>query len=336
MHSVPTRTVTLRALSALLAALVALAATAPATAATETQDNAQLQRQLDDARGRLDDAARDVADLSRQLYGDDMEGMPLPLPGGPPRGAMLGINVGGGPDLAEGVQVMGVSPSGPAATAGLKTGDVIVAIDGKALRKAGDRVASRQLVEQMRSTQPGQKVKVDYLRDGKKLSTTVTTAAAEPPMIRMLREHVPMLEGMSMPPDFAEMLHPGGRGIRALELVPITPKLGQYFGTDQGLLVVKAPPVQGAGLEEGDVVLTIGGRTPDSPRHAFRILGSYQPTEKVKVEVLRQRKRLTLDVEMPAVDPMGPGFRQAPAPRAPAPPLAPPPPAGAKAAGISS
>ena len=336
MPSVRTRTVALQALGALLASLIALAATTPATAATETQDKVQLQQQLDDARGRLDDAARDVADLSRKLYGDDMEGKPLPLPGGPPRGAMLGINVGGGPDLAEGVQVMGVSPSGPAATAGLKTGDVIVAIDGKALNKSGDRSASRQLIAQMRGTPPGQKVKVDYLRDGKKMATTVTTAAPEPPMIRMLREHVPMLEGMAIPPDFEEMLHPGGRGFRALELVPITPKLGQYFGTDKGLLVVKAPPAQGAGLEEGDVVLTIGGRTPDSPRHAFRILGSYQPEDKVKVEILRQRKRLALDIQMPDVGPMGPGFRQGPDPRAPVPPTAPAPPAQPKTGGISS
>ena len=240
----------------------------------------------------------------------------MPPPGGKPRGAMLGINIGGSPDLAEGVEVMGVSPSGPAAAAGLKTGDVIVAIDGKPLKKTGDRAAGRQLVEQMRGTQPGQKVKVDYLRDGKKLSTTVTTVAAEPPLARMLREHMPMLEGMQIPPEFQDMVHPGGRGFRALELVPITPRLGQYFGTDKGLLVVKAPPpCRAPGLEEGDVILSIGGRTPENPRHAFRILGSYQPGEKVKFEVLRQRKRLALDVQMPAADPMSPGFRPDPPPR---------------------
>jgi len=338
MQSVRIRTAAHRALGALLASAIALAATTQVAAAAETQDKAQLQQQLDAARGRLDDAAREVADLSRKLYGDDMEGMPMPPPGGPPRGAMLGINIGGGPDLAEGVEVMGVSPSGPAAAAGLRTGDVIVAIDGKPLKKSADRAASRQLVEQMRSTQPGQKVKVDYLRDGKKLSTTVTTVAAEPPMARMLREHMPMLEGMRIPPDFEDMLHPHGRGFRALELVPVTPKLGQYFGTDRGLLVVRAPPpAQGAaGLEEGDVILTIGGRTPENPRHAFRILESYQPGEKVRVEVLRQRKRLALDVQTPDADPMSPGLRPGPPPRAPNAPAPPAPPADTRSQGIAS
>ena len=337
MQSVRIRTRARRALGALLAATIALTVTSQVAVAAETQDKAQLQQQLDAARGRLDDAARDVADLSRQLYGDDMQGMPMPPPGGKARGAMLGINIGGSPDLAEGVEVMGVSPSGPAAAAGLKTGDVIVAIDGKPLMKTGDRAAGRQLIDQMRGLQPGQKVKVDYLRDGKKLSTTVTTVAAEPPLARMLREHMPMLEGMQIPPELQEMVHPGGRGFRALELVPITPTLGQYFGTDKGLLVVKAPLVQGPGLEEGDVILAIGGRTPENPRHAFRILGSYQPGEKVKFEVLRQRKRLALDVQMPAADPMSPAFRpDPPPPRAPNSPVPPAPPADAKGGGISS
>jgi predicted metalloprotease with PDZ domain len=338
MQSARTRTFAHRALGALLASTIALAAPPPVVAAAESQDKAQLQKQLDAARGRLDDAARDVADLSRQLYGDDLEGMPMPPPGGPPRGALLGINIGGGPDLAEGVEVMGVSPSGPAAAAGLKTGDVIVAVDGKSLRKSAGRPASRELVEQMRSTPPGQQVRVDYLRDGKKLSTTVTTVAAEPPMARMLREHMPMLEGLRIPPDLGDMLQAGGRGFRALELVPVTPKLGQYFGADKGLLVVRAPPAAPgvAGLEEGDVILAIGGRTPENPRHAFRILESYQPGEKVRIEVLRQRKRLALDVQMPDVDPMKPGFHQGPPPRAPSAPAPPAPSADAKGGGISS
>ena len=71
----------------------------------------------------------------------------------------------------------------------------------------------------------------------------------------------------------------------------MTPKLGQYFGTDKGLLVVRAPATPGMRLDEGDVILSIDGRTPENPRHAFRILGSYEPDEKVKVDVLRQRKR---------------------------------------------
>jgi S1-C subfamily serine protease len=300
--------------------------------AAEPADRAQLEKQLQDARSRLDDAARDVADLTQKLYGDDAAKDITRNPhGGPPRGAMLGINIGGEQDRAEGVEVMSVSPSGPAEAAGLRKGDVIVAIDGKPLRKTADRSPSQQLVGHMRSVQPGQPVKVEYLRDGKKLTATATTTAAEPPMVRILRERMPALEGMELPQDF-ELFLGHGRGFRSLELVPITPKLGQYFGADKGLLVVRAPAAQGAKLEEGDVILTIDGRTPENPRHAFRILGSYQPSETVKVEVLRQRKRMTLDVQVPAADAAGPALRPAPPPRLPPPS----PPAEPKPGAVSS
>jgi membrane-associated protease RseP (regulator of RpoE activity) len=302
---------------------------APVLAAEPTaQDRAQLEKQLEAARGRLDDAARDVAELTSKLYGEGrrVEVLKLRHPEAFGKGAMLGINIAGeasGQARDEGVEVLGVSPSGPADAAGLRKGDIITAIDGKALKKTDERSAGRQLVEHLRSVEPGKVVKVDYLRDGKKHSASVTTVAAEPPVMRMVREHLPML-GDFVPGHFDEFVG-RGRGFRALELVPITPKLGQYFGTDKGLLVVRAPNVEGSKLEEGDVILTIGGRTPENPRHAFRILGSYQPSEQVKIEVLRQRKRMTLDMQVP--QDTGPRFREAPRPAAPLSPVPPTPPA---------
>jgi S1-C subfamily serine protease len=242
---------------------------------------------------------------------------------------MLGINIGGEQNRTDGVEVKGVSPAGPAEAAGVRTGDVIVAVDGKPLRKTADRTAGRQLVEHLRGVQPGQVVKLEYLRDGKRATASVKTSAAEPPLTRIFREHLPMLEGMTLPPDFEQFLGGPARGFRALELVPVTPGLGQYFGTDKGLLVVRAPAEAGAKLEEGDVILTIGGRTPENPRHAFRILGSYQPGEVVKVEVLRQRKRSVVELTMPERPDDGP-MLHGPAPRPPAPP------SGAPGAGASA
>jgi len=328
----------LRLSPALWLALLALTGAAPAGRA-QAPDDAQLRQQLDDARQRLDDAARDVAELTGKLSG----GEPPPgAHGSAPRGSMLGVNIAGGAERAEGVEIMGVSPSGPAERAGLRKGDVLVAVDGKSLRRSGERTAGRQLVEQMRDVPPGQKIKVDYLRDGKPLTALLTTVPAEPGIVRVLRERRALPEGMPFPPVEIEeflTLH-DGRGFRALELVPMTAQLGRYFGTDKGLLVVKAPAGEGATLEEGDVILNIGGRTPESPKHAFRILRSYQPEEKVKVEVLRQRKRLTLDLQVPAGDPMSFEMeRRLPPPRTPraAPPPAPPAPAAtAPGAGVSS
>jgi hypothetical protein len=112
-----------------------------------------------------------------------------------------------------------------------------------------------------------------------------------------------MGEGVPMPlPGFEGAFGPE-RSFPSLEFVPMTPKLGAYFGTDKGLLVVRVPATNGLLLEEGDVLQTIDGRTPESPGHAFRILHSYQPGEKVKLGVLRQRKPLLLEATIPSPDP---------------------------------
>lgn len=98
-------------------------------------------------------------------------------------------------------------------------------------------------------------------------------------------------------PRFAFMRADGVFG--AAELVPLTPKLGQYFGIDKGLLVVRAPADARLKLEDGDVIVDIDGRVPSSPAHALRILGSYQAGEQLKLNVLRMKKRLSFDITIP-------------------------------------
>ncbi len=279
----------------------ALLAIAPnAGYATDATDRAELEKELAEARAELDEAAREVAEISRRLFGGESGDVMRFVHGGP-RGSMLGVNIGGGAPRDEGVEVAGVSPGGPAEQAGIRTGDVLVAVDGQVLKRSGERTANQQLVEFMRGVEPGRTVKVDYLRDGKTRTATVTGAPAEPPVVRMIRERLvgPMGEGMPMPmPGFDGAFGPE-RAFPSLELVPVTPKLGAYFGTDKGLLVVRAPTGPGLPLEEGDVLQTIDGRTPESPGHAFRILRSYQPGEKVKLGVLRQRRPVVLEATVP-------------------------------------
>lgn len=310
-------------IAAAMAGLALLSPHTGAAAEVNPPDRAALEKQLADARERLDDAARDVAELSGQLYGG-REGDVLRFAHAEARGAMLGVNIGTSQPREEGVEIMGVSPGGPAENAGLRTGDVIVSVNGRSLKKSADKSPGTQLVEFMRSVEPGQVVKLEYQRAGKRQTAEVITKRAEPPFARVLRERMllPLPEGIELP-DFEELLSPN-RSFRSLELVPITPKLGQYFGTDKGLLVVRAPAEPGFQLQEGDVLMSIDGRTPDNPGHAFRILRSYQPGEKVKLGVLRNHKRLELEIVTPAAGPMS---RHLEPPR----PMPPPPPRPAKA-----
>ncbi len=67
-----------------------------------------------------------------------------------------------------GIYVAEVSADGAAAAAGLKAGDVITAIDGKAIEKFG------QLQEILVNHRPGDKVTVTYLRDRKQHTAQLT------------------------------------------------------------------------------------------------------------------------------------------------------------------
>ncbi len=69
---------------------------------------------------------------------------------------------------ANGAVISEVQPDSPGAHAGLKVGDVITGLDGKKVSDAG------QLQAEVSSKQPGTKVTLDVLRDGKNVNVPVT------------------------------------------------------------------------------------------------------------------------------------------------------------------
>jgi hypothetical protein len=174
---------------------------------------------------------------------------------------------------------------------------VLTKINGQALSKSNGQSPKEKLLQQMGDVEPGQSVKVEYRRAGK-----VSTASVKAEPVHNVF-FGPGFEG-PMPPlpphapamrFFTHRVGPFGD----LELVPLTAKLGKYFGSDQGLLVVRVPQQSKLQVEEGDVILDIDGRKPSSPSHAMRILSSYQGGEKIKLGILRDHKRLTLDTTAP-------------------------------------
>ncbi|HET7600048.1 MAG TPA: PDZ domain-containing protein, partial [Gemmatimonadales bacterium] len=85
-----------------------------------------------------------------------------------------------------------------------------------------------------------------------------------------------------------------GGELADLELAPMNPELGQYFGASEGVLVVSAPKGTALGVKGGDVILAVDGRKPSGPAHLLRILRSYDRGETVKLDVLRNHKRETV------------------------------------------
>lgn len=289
------------ALLAVAAAVAMVSATAAEVEKKPAESQAEIEKKLEDARRRLDVAAREVAELSMTM--SDHAVPAIRLRGFGPQRAMLGINLGPRSDeLPEGVAVVSVSPGGAAESAGLKAGDVLLAVGDKQLKQDGDLSAREVLMKEMGEVKPGDKVKVRYRRDNKVATATVT---ADEPL-----RFFPTMPTMAVRGEFAT---PAGGAfpmsplvaLRAVgvfgsaELVPLTPKLGQYFGAEKGLLVVRAPADSRLKLEDGDVIVDIDGRTPSSPTHAFRILGSYQAGEKLTLNVLRQKKKVSFDITVP-------------------------------------
>ena len=84
-----------------------------------------------------------------------------------------------------------------------------------------------------------------------------------------------------------------------IELVSLNKDLGEYFGTAEGLLVVRAPKDSSLALKAGDVILTIDGRKVTTPPQALRILRSYERGEVFEIQVLRQKKHVNLKATVP-------------------------------------
>jgi S1-C subfamily serine protease len=189
-------------------ALCAFPDTVPAgeAAATSAAADRDTEKRLAEAQQRLDAAAREVGELSRQMGRRFNFSVGGEAGNGPPPRALLGVNV----DInstREGARVMDVSPGGAAAEAGIRQGDIITGIADLDLTK--DSNPGRALVEKMNQLQPDQKVKVAVLRDGKKLSFDIAPRAT-PQDVFIRRQDVRGSGGRG--PDVLIGQGPGVRG----------------------------------------------------------------------------------------------------------------------------
>lgn len=135
----------------------------------------------------------------------------------------------------KGALVADTQPNTPAAKAGLKSGDVIVAVDGKPVKDA------RDLTRTISSLPPGSKTRIDYRRAGREASTTVELGT-------LPGEKTAQVERKS-----------GGLPRLGLQLAPA----GQDGSPETGVRVAGVDPdgpAAGKGIKAGDVILEVAGR----------------------------------------------------------------------------
>lgn len=261
-----------------------------------------IEVQMREAEERLAAAARQIAELSTSNLPAIVEiERRIHMDGRAVLGITIGSGEGDGP--VEGVSVRGVSPSGAAADAGLRSGDIITAVNGESLTAASDEEANARLIEFMSGVEEGDVVDVEYLRNGKQASVEVRPNEMSPLAyaFRLGRGNYSLLRAPNASGfDFSKFIgFSDGSGWGHMEMVALTERLGRYFGTDKGLLVVRAPDDESLKLQDGDVIQSIDGREPTSVSHAMRILGSYQSGEQLELQIMRDQRKQTLKIEMP-------------------------------------
>ncbi len=288
------RTTVVIASALMLTSGLALAGTARAQ---ENPEVTNAQRELELAREQLEAAAREVAQLSARVGAHIVGGViqDFQTTG---RRAMLGINI---EDSGDGVLVAGVSPGGPADESGVETGDVIIAIDAAALAGSDVSSPSDVLIGQMSHVNPGDVVVLSIVRGDEESDIEVEARAFATPYFVTRAAPFPQGNFRAGPrgPQPFNFTIPIGRWAD-MELVELTPALGAYFGTDEGILVVSAPSDDALELQDGDVIIEIGGRKPVSTTHAMRILGSFEPGETLELTIMRNQRRQTLELELAA------------------------------------
>ncbi len=301
---------------------LALALAAPGARAQQQQEDKQaatrreLERKMREMEQQMRDLQREMARLAPET--------PRPLVRARTpmvqvlNRARLGVYVATAKNAATdsiGAVLSLVTPSGPADQAGLKAGDIITTFNGEKLAgrypAAGDYESepARKFVDFAQELDEGDTVVVDYRRgkethrativakrlgsEGFSFAFTTPDVRISPPDVHI--ETAPMIAAAQ---EMVRAMALSG-GWLDLELVKLNPELGDYFGTTDGLLVIRAPDDSTLPLKGGDVILAVDGRKPTSQAQLMRILRSYAPGEDVKLDILRQKRRMTLAVKIP-------------------------------------
>ena len=139
---------------------------------------------------------------------------------------------------AQGALVSAVESGSPAEKAGIKPGDVIVAVDGRTVEQSAD------LPRVIGETRPGTRVSISLWREGK--TREVSASLGEIPAEKIAAA------------DGGAKAKPGKLGVAVR---PLTDEERKQIGAEGGLLVESAEcPAGRAGVQPGDVILALNNQ----------------------------------------------------------------------------
>ncbi|MGB7762593.1 MAG: Do family serine endopeptidase [Bryobacteraceae bacterium] len=202
----------------------------------------------------------------------------------------IGINFGPADDpqtaaelkasgVSEGVFVQRVEPGGPSDKAGIKAGDVVVAINGKPVHD-GD-----QLVGMVTATPVGNSLDVTVVREGKRQNLKVEVAD----LAQIFPERFGA--GNEASPDKQE----GTTVSFGMDIMNMTERQLETMGIQEkgGVQVVEVEPSSFADdirLQKGDVIIAIAGRPVLNLDDVKRVQATLKPGDAVQFRILRRQK----------------------------------------------
>jgi S1-C subfamily serine protease len=181
----------------------------------------------------------------------------------------------------------------PADQAGFMSSDIVVSINGSEVKTADD------LTSQIRDHKSGDEIAVKVLRDGKEREIKVTlgernSAASED---NDWSFNVPKARTFQFYNDEYSDSYIG------VELTSLSDQLKEYFGVtgERGVLVSTVEedtPADKAGLKAGDIIVKVDSDDVSSASDVRDAISDNNAGDKVSLTIVRDRKEMTLPVEV--------------------------------------
>lgn len=191
----------------------------------------------------------------------------------------------------DGEVVTDVVSDSPADKAGFEEDDVIIAVDNTKIddeTELGDIIADRD---------PGDKVSITLLRDGKEKQILVALGDRED------FDEPRISSGHASPKAWVFSGRSKSYGHIGVSLTGLNSQLGSYFGIERGKGVLinevsKGSPAEAAGVKAGDVIVGIDNDDVADIEDAIEFIRDKEEGDKISVSLIRDRKPLTVTVEV--------------------------------------
>lgn len=189
---------------------------------------------------------------------------------------------------SDGALIAAVAPHSPADKAGLKPGDVILAVNGQTVTNPSD------LASYIANIDPTHKADITYMRDGQKHDVSVAV------------EKMPKNPDASFEEGGSGGQQGASQGALGITLAPLTPSLRNQLNLPSdatGAVITDVKPnslADQAGLQQGDLLVGVGSTNISSPDQAVSAISAARKSGAgaVALRIVRQGQALFVGITL--------------------------------------